>query len=393
MSNYVQVRAAARARQREAAGSFAYLRRLDWPLVAAVVLLVAYGLWSLAGITRHDVPGNPSYYLVRQGIFVAIGVALLAAALLVDPALYRRAKRPIYVVLVLLIAVVFPVAEVTRGSQRWIEFGFFRFQPSEFGKLLLAVFLAAFLADASKRLGSARTVASACALAVLPILLVFLQPDLGTALVYVAVFAGALFVAGTSWRHLGALAVLAAVAVLAVLWWLPAAGVDPLEEHQRERLTAITNPDYDPRGTTYNVRQSMLAVGAGGFRGKGVEGATQTRLDYLPEHSTDFVFASLAEQRGFVGAGFLLVLYAVVVWRGLRIVAGARDLFGAIAGGAIVFGLLFQIFVNVGMTIGIAPVTGIPLPFVSVGGSSMISSLVAVGILLAIGARSRVRPR
>jgi rod shape determining protein RodA len=169
--------------------------------------------------------------------------------------------------------------------------------------------------------------------------------------------------------------------------------VEVLEDYQRARLTAFANPEADLSGTGYNVDQSRTAVGAGGLTGRGVAGATQTNYDYLPEHATDFAFASLAEQRGFVGAGALLLLYLLVLWRGLRIVSMARDPFGAIAAGSLVFALLFQIFVNVGMTMGIAPVTGIPLPFVSVGGSALLTSLLAMGVLQAIHVRSVGEPR
>ena len=164
-----------------------------------------------------------------------------------------------------------------------------------------------------------------------------------------------------------------------------------LAPYQADRLTGFLHPDNDPRGTTYNITQSKNAIGSGQLRGRGVEGATQTTLNFLPEHATDFVFASFAEQRGFVGAAILLLLYLLVVWRGLRIVAVADDAFSAIVAGGIVVALLFQIFVNVGMTMGIAPITGIPLPFVSVGGSSMVANLLAIGILQAIYARGRLR--
>ena len=212
-----------------------------------------------------------------------------------------------------------------------------------------------------------------------PILLVFLQPDAGTALVYISVLAAVLFVSGVRWLHLALIAGVALIAVLGVLWWLPAAG--------RERAQAL--PDGAPRATRTRTTstQSKIAVGAGGLRGRGVAGATQTALDYLPAHATDFAFASLAEQRGFFGASVLLLLYLLIVWRGLKIVTRARDLFCAIVAAGIVFALLVQVFVNVGMTMGIAPITGIPLPFISVGGSSMISNLAAVGILLSIHAR------
>jgi rod shape determining protein RodA len=367
----------------------AFLRRLDWVLLSAVAGLVLLGLWAIAGITRDDVVGNPDYYVVRQAVFAAVGGIGLALALLVDPDLYRRHRRAVYGLTMALLVVVFFAGEVARGSRRWIDFGFFRFQPSEFAKILLVLSLAGFLSARSKRLGETRTVLAAVGLALAPTLLVFVQPDIGTSLVYGAALAAVLFVAGTRWLHLGALAGTVVIAAAGILWILPALGVDVLKPYQVERLTGFTNPDRDPGGATYNAAQSRIAVGAGGLDGRGVEGATQTKLDYLPEHATDFAFASFAEQRGFVGASVLLGLYLLVVWRGLRILASARDAFSAMVAGGVVVALLFQIFVNVGMTIGIAPITGIPLPFVSVGGSSLISNLIAIGILQAICARGR----
>ena len=197
-------------------------------------------------------------------------------------------------------------------------------------------------------------------LAVLPILLVFIQPDIGSALVYVAALGAVLFVAGTRWSHLVVIWTVVAVSVTSVLWLLPAAGVNVLKPYQQKRITGFLHPGQDPQGSTYNQTQSITAVGSGGTNGRGVKGATQTNLNYLPEHATDFAFASLAEQQGFLGAGFLLMLYLLVVWRGLKVVTVARDAFSAIAAAGIVFAFLFQVFVNVGMTIGIAPVTGIP---------------------------------
>jgi len=211
--------------------------------------------------------------------------------------------------------------------------------------------------------------------------------------VYAAALAAILFVAGTRWLHLAALGAAALLLATTVLWIAPAAGVHILKPYQAHRLTDFLHPTSDPSGATYNITQSKNAVGAGQFHGRGPNGATQTTLHFLPEHATDFVFASLAEERGFVGASILLALYLLVVWRGIRIIAVARDAFSAIVAGGIVFALLFQIFVNVGMTMGIAPITGIPLPFLSVGGSAMIANLVAMGILLAIHVRARTPRR
>ena len=377
----------ARARYGERADVFALVRRLDWLLLAAVGALVAYGLWAVAGITRFDVTGDESYYVVRQGIAAGLGGLGLVVALFIDPSVYRRAWKPLYVGTVSLMVLVFALAEANRGSKRWIDIGPFQFQPSEFGKLLFVLALSGFLADRARRIGELRTVLACVGLGLVPMVLVFKQPDIGTSLVYAAALAAVLFLAGARWTHVAALAAVGLTAIVSVLWLLPAAGVEVLAPYQKARLTGFTNPDEDPAGLTYNVSQSITAVGSGGFDGRGVADATQTRLDYLPEHATDFVFASFAEQRGFVGAAILLLLYLLVVWRALRVVTVADDLFTATVAGGIVVAFLFQVFVNVGMTMGIAPVTGIPLPFVTVGGSSMVANLLAIGVLQAIHAR------
>jgi rod shape determining protein RodA len=380
------------ASRREGLDVLGFLRRLDWVLLLAAGALVAYGLWAIAGITRFDVEGDEDYYVVRQGIAAGIGFAGFLVALLIDPDVYRRMQKPLYVATLVGMLLVFPLADETRGSRRWIELGPFQFQPSEFGKLLFVLALAGFLADRVRRVHEPRVVLQAIGFALLPILLVFEQPDLGTALVYGAALVACLFVAGIRWAHLVVLVGTVALVASSVVWFLPSAGVEVLEPYQAARLN-FTNLEDDPSGTAYNQRQSITAVGSGGLEGRGIAGATQTRLDYLPEHHTDFVFAALAEQRGFFGAATLLLLYLLVVWRGLRVITGARDAFGAIVAGGIVVAFLFQIFVNVGMTMGIAPVTGIPLPFVTVGGSSMVVNVVAIGVLQSIYARGNAGRR
>jgi len=352
------------------------IRRIDWLLLGGMVALLAYGLWAISGITARDVTGNANYFVVRQAVYAAVGCLGFVALLFVDPML-----------LVLL------GGTVSRHSKRWLDIGFFRFQPSEFGKLLFVLFLAGFLADRARRVGESRTVLEAIGFGLIPILLVFIQPDIGTAMVYAAALAAVLFVAGVRWVHLAALAAGTVVMIMAVLWLLPASGVHVLKDYQAKRITGFTHPDSDPAGATYNVAQSINAVGAGGVKGRGEAGATQTNLNFLPEHATDFAFASLAEQRGFVGVSVLLLLYLLVVWRGLKVIAIARDAFSAIAAAGIVFAFLFQVFVNVGMNIGVAPVTGIPLPFVSVGGSALIANLLAMGVLQAIYIRGAARPK
>jgi rod shape determining protein RodA len=377
-------------RRVEAVGLGGVLRRLDWLLLAALAATTGFGLWAIDGITMHDAGGSA---MNRQALYVFAGGLLFLGALFVDPDTYRRLRRPIYFGTLGLMVFVLAAGAATRGSKRWVDVGFFKFQPSEFGKVLFVLALAGFLADRSRSINSARATLSAIGYGLAPILLVFLQPDIGTALVYASALGAVLFIAGVRWWHLGALAAATAVAALAILWLLPASGVNVLKPYQAARLTGFTHPGNDPRGATYNLRQSITAVGAGGLRGRGVLGATQTRLNYLPEHATDFAFASLAEERGFFGASILLLLYLLIVWRALKIVTNARDMYTAIVAGGIAFMFMFQVFVNAAMTMGIAPITGIPLPFVSVGGSSMITNFLAIGILQAIHLRRPGRRR
>ena len=388
---YAGSRRTGRARRVEAADARDIARRFDWLLFGAVGALVLYGLHLVAGITRDDVVGDPGYYVVRQGAYAAIGAVGMLGLSVVDPDLYRRYWRYGYATMVVALLLVLPFGTEVRGSQRWITLGSFQFQPSELGKLLLILSVGAFLADRSRQLTDSRVVFSAIGLTALPASLVFVQPDIGTSLVYCAALAAMLFVAGVRWLHLGLLTTAVVTLAVSVVWALPAVGVQVLEDYQMKRLTAFVDRDAELQGAGYNVEQSILAIGAGGLRGRGVEGATQTNFDYLPEHATDFAFASLAEQRGFMGAAILLLLYLLVVWRGLRVLTFAPDAYSAIVAGGIVLALLFQMFVNVGMTMGIAPVTGIPLPFVSVGGSSLITNLLAVGVLQSIYARGRRR--
>ena len=377
-------------RERDAPHLLAVVRSLDGILLVGVAGLVVVGLWAVAGVTKFALPSDPTYYLNRQILYACVGAVVLVAAALVDPDLYRRYWRAIFVGTGVVIAFVLLVGHAAHGSTRWISLGFFTFQPSEFGKLLFVLALAGMLVERERALGAWATTLRVVGFGLIPVLLVFAQPDLGTALVYFAALAAMLFVAGVPWRHLTALGAVLVLLVVGVLWAGPAAGVTVLKSYQQQRLTCFTHPKTCSVDATYNLEQSKAAIGSGQIRGRGPNGSSQVKLGFLPESGTDFVFAGFGEQRGFIGAVLLLGLYLLVLWRGLRVVTVARDLFSAVVAGGIVVALFFQIFVNVGMTMGIAPITGIPLPFVSVGGSSLIANLAAMGVLLAIHARGRV---
>jgi rod shape determining protein RodA len=376
-----------RSRTRETAPAGLRLP-FDPVLLLAVAGICAGSLVTLAYATPDDVPGSPHYYVVRQAAFFAVGLVLACALWLTDYSRLRELKYAIYGLVMAGILATQLVGGVTRGSRRAIQLPFFEIQFSELGKVLLVVALAGFVVDRSRALGSGATAVRIMVLALVPAALVLSQ-DLGSGTVYVVVALAVLFIAGASWRAFAAIAAVGAVAAGLALVAAPAAGVEVLKPYQKDRLVAFLHPTENPSKQGYQQNQSRIAIGSGEKTGRG-DRATQTRLNFLPEHHTDFAFAVVGERWGFVGAAFLLSMYALLVWRGLRIVTTAKNLFGAIVAGGIVGMLLFEVFVNVGMNIGIAPITGIPLPLLSYGGSSVLSTFLAIGLLQSIHAQARV---
>ncbi len=364
-----------------------YLRHLAYLLLVVTLGVIAFGVVVVYFATHLDVEGQPGYYAVQQGVYALVGLVALLAIAAVDYEHYRRWQWAAYGVLVLSIAAVYLVGSVTRGSRRWIELPFFNIQPSQFGLLLLTVCLGAFLVDRMELLGSRRITLQALLYAAVPGALVFFQPDFGTASVYAVLTLALLYFYGTRWTHFAALAGVAAGAAALVFAVLPRLGVVLIKTYQMERLMVFVDPGRDPSGSGYNITQSTIAIGSGALTGRGAE-ATQTALDFLPEHHTDFIFAVIGERYGFVGACVLLALYGLLLWRALRIATLSRDMYGSIMAGGVAVMFLFQMFVNIGMTIGIMPVTGIPLPFVSYGGAAMITFLMMIGLLQSIHVRA-----
>ena len=362
--------------------------RIDPLLLLATLGLVAASIYVVGAATQDDIPGDPNYYAYRQAVFAGAGLVLMLLISRFDYSRLREWKLGVYTLMIGSIAVVYAVGVSARGARRSIEFGFFNFQASELGKLLLVVALAGFVVDRTRRLQDRETTSRIVLLAVVPAMLVVAQPDLGSGLVYLAIVLAVLFVAGTKWTHFAALAALVAVAIAGVLVVAPAAGVEVLKPYQKHRLTAFLNPTDDPREEGYQINQSLTAIGSGGKTGRGDE-STQTRLDFLPEHHTDFIFSVVGEEFGFVGAALVLSLFALLIWRALRILTMSKNFYGALVAGGITAMLMFQVFVNVGMTIGIMPITGIPLPLVSYGGSSVLTTLMAIGLLQSIHAQAR----
>jgi rod shape determining protein RodA len=363
--------------------------RLDPLLLLATIGLVVCSVIAIKGSTADDVEGDPLYYVERQVVYGVIGVLLMYAISRLDYSRLRELKYVLYGFLIGSIVLVFGLATATRGSKRWIETPFMNFQPSELGKALLVLSLGAFVVDRLRGTGSRETTARVMLLGLLPTMLVMAQPDLGTSLVYVVGTLALLFVAGAPWRHFAALGALGAMAIALALVALPAAGVEVLKPYQVDRLTSFLHPSEVAGEEGYQQQQSKIAIGSGEKTGRGVENATQTGLDFLPEHHTDFIFSVVGETYGFAGAALVLSLYALLIWRGLHILTIAKNLYGALIAGGITMMLLFQIFVNVGMTVGIMPITGVPAPLLSFGGSSMLVTFMAIGLLQSIHAQAR----
>ena len=361
------------------------LRYLDLALVGATVGISLIGMLMIYSSTHERLAGqgiDEFYYVKRQGVAVLIGIGLMALLLAID---YRRLRD--YAVLAygatigLLFLVLTPLGSNARGAQAWFQLpGGFQLQPAELAKFGIIVALAGYLHSHRGDMDEWR-LATTIALATVPIALVMLQPDLGTVMVLGLIVITMLAVAGAKVAHLLVLGLFALTFVIAIV------SLGLLQEYQVDRLTSFVNPGSDNRAATYNTEQSKIAIGAGGVLGQGFGNGPQTGGGFVPEQHTDFIFTAVGEELGFVGAATLLALFAVVLWRTWRAALLARDFFGTLVCAGVLAMFAFQSFENMGMTMGIMPVTGIPLPFMSYGGSSTITSFACVGLVASVHMR------
>ncbi|HYZ10764.1 MAG TPA: rod shape-determining protein RodA [Actinomycetota bacterium] len=359
------------------------LRHVDPTLIAVAVGLALFGLFMVYSATQQSLRTlgeDPGFYLKKQIAFLMLGVVVMAIVATFD---YRLVK--VYagitfgILLFALLLVLTPIGDETAGAQRWISLLGFQFQPAEIAKLAVVAMLSAYLSELREvRL---EHVWRAAAIAAAPMALIFLQPDVGTMMVFAAVLIAVLVVAGARLRHI---LILIGVAIFGAII---AFNLGIVKDYQIDRLRSFLDPAADPLVAGYNLQQAQIAIGSGGLFGRGYLNGTQTNLDFVPEQHTDFVFTVVGEELGFVGATLLLGLFAVLLWRGFRIALISRDAFGTLLATGIVTMLAFQVVVNVGMTMGIMPVTGIPLPLVSYGGTSMLTNWAAVGLLLNVHMR------
>jgi len=359
-------------------------RHVDFVLVGAVVLISCLSLLMIYSATRNQQAATElggTYYLKRQAAYLAIGLVVMAVVALVD---YRSlpALAPFLyaATIIVLLLVVSPLGATKRGSQAWFQLGNFQLEPSEFAKGAMIVVLSAYIAQHRSDLDG-RRLATLLGLIAVPLLLIYRQPDFGTAMVFIGILLALLLVGGAKPRHLAALLLLGVLAAGTVIQ------LGVLKEYQVDRLSAFLDPAGDSQRTTYNLRQSQIAIAAGGVAGRGVFEGSQTNLSFVPEQHTDFIFTAVAEELGFIGAVTLMGLFAIVVWRTWRSAVLSRDRFGTLVCVGILAMFVFQVFENVGMTMGITPIAGIPLPLMSYGGSSTVATFIAVGLVLNVHMR------
>ena len=343
---------------------------LDVPLLLGVLALSAFGLVAL-----YSAGGQDTDLVVRQAIRFAVGFGVMFVVAQIAPRRFFGWAPLLYLVGVALLCAVLVVGETAQGAQRWLRVGPFSFQPSEFVKLTVPLMVAWFISRGDLPPGLWRVLLGGV-FTLVPVVLVMRQPDLGTSLLIVASGAFVLFLAGVGWRYIAALAAFGAACV-PLLWHF-------MHDYQRQRVLTLLDPQQDPLGAGYHIIQSTIAIGSGGIYGKGWFNGTQSQLDFLPERSTDFVFAVIGEEFGLLGALVLLAVYLFIVYRGLYIAARAKYMFGKLLAGALVLTFFIYVFVNIGMVSGILPVVGLPLPLVSYGGTSMVTLMAGFGIVMSV---------
>ena len=360
-----------------------FFKNFDWILFGVAILLTIMGLIVIYSTSFKATSLASSSDVVHQIIFTIAGLAVMFWLARMDYRTWGKLNIWVYSLTVIALLFVLAFAHPILGAKRWIDLGFFQFQPSEFMKLALIVALAKLFSENYDQLERPRFLLISLGYLAIPLALVFKQPDLGSALVLVVIWLSMALVSGLRKLHLFAL-------IAVVLAFLPI-GLKLLKPFQRARLETFINPTADPLSTGYNVVQSTITVGSGQVFGRGLAAGSQTQLNFLPSlaQHTDFIFASLSEKMGFVGSGLLLVLFGILLVRGLVIAYRAQDRFGMFVATGIVAMLLFHMVINIGMNMGIAPVTGIPLPFVSYGGTSLIVALASIGLLESIAIRRK----
>ena len=358
------------------------LKNLDWWLILAVSLLLVTGLVLIDSATHsYAVSTGKAWHVQRQSCFIVLGIIMVICSLKFDYQMLKSYAKPLYIFNLLLLLAVMFLGKEQLGAQRWIQIGPLSFQPSEFSKVFLIICLADFIDNRVEWLEEFKDYILVFLYIFLPFILVLKQPDLGTSLTFIAIFMGMIFVCGFKWRWIFSCTAVF-VAMMPVFWRF-------LKDYQKNRIRYFISPELDATGSGYHVIQSKIAIGSGALLGKGWLQGTQSQLNFLPENHTDFIFAVAGEEFGFVGTCFIILLYMIIIWRGIMIALNAPDNFGTLLAVGVTSMFMFHILVNIGMTAGIMPVTGVPLPFLSYGVSSLTTNMMLVGILLNISTRQQ----
>ena len=357
-------------------------RHIDWPMILTTLALLVIGLLTLVAATAGPLSEELPATVIRQAIFAGVGLVGMTVLAFVDARLYERGAYLFYGLVVVLLLLVLLVGPTINGSQRWLPLGGFRLQPSELAKIALVLGTARWFSTRTRDDGwGIRELLKPAALFLLPLAtLTFVEPDLGTTLFLCFIFAGVAFVVGLRWRTMAALVLVGVIAA-------PMAYQFVLTDYQRKRVDVLFAPDEDPSGKGYQAIQGKWAIGSGQVWGKGWRQGTQGRLRFLPEQHTDFIFSVYAEERGFVGSLLVLVLYFVQMMLGLLVAWNARDRFGSLLASGVVTILFCQVCINLGGVLGLLPITGVTLPFMSYGGSSILTLLFSVGLLISVSMR------
>ncbi len=359
------------------------LRYFDWVLFAALVLIVTLGVVMVYSATGAVIDWNDwlNDYVVRQVLYAVLGLLAFFLSSRINYQIYATFRWLIYAGMLGLLSIIFAIGQITHGAQRWLDFGAFQFQPSEIAKLIMVLVLAKFLADHEREMSRWRNLTLSLLFVAPPAVLVFLEPDLGTALIFLFSWAVMIIAAGINWRQILALVSLAIV-LLPIIWF-------NLQPYQQQRVITFLDPSSDPLGAGYNVRQAQIAIGTGGLWGRGIGAGIQSQLRFLRIRHADFIFSVIGEELGYWGSVFFFVLYVVILLRMLRAGDLARTAYGRFVAVGLAATLFFQTLVNIGMNVGVMPVTGIPLPYVSAGGTSLVSFLIMQGIVQSIRMRQK----
>lgn len=353
---------------------FRFLKNFDWILFAAIFLLLAIGVSVLFSTTLNMVGGSGE--ALKQLIYAGIGLILLFLFSTFDYRLLKGYTAFMYIFVLGMLGFLFIYGKTVMGATRWIDFGFFQLQPSEIAKLMMIIIMAKYFSSNHEYMNKFKHIVRSFIFMFIPLILVAMQPDLGTAVVFIVTWLSMVFISNIKKIHTAFIGILG-ISFLPVIWTF-------LADYQKQRVLTFMNPTADPKGAGWNISQALIAIGSGRFFGRGLGHGPQSQLNFIPEKHTDFIFAAMAEELGFLGVAVFLGLFLLIILRGIRTAVNSKDLFGMYLATGITAMILFHVFINVGMNIGIMPVTGIPLPLTSYGGTSIIVTLVSVGILESI---------